>query len=76
MSTDTKRRLEVAGLIVSILVAITSALAAWVVLPYRMEAAEVEIRQLKSERALDHDLLNRIAVTQERMEKTLDRMVK
>lgn len=54
MSNETKRKLEVW---VPIVLALISILYSALLLPYRMSAAEAEIRQIKSEKATDHDML-------------------
>lgn len=48
------------GLVVGVLLSIASLLGAFVVLPYRMDAAERRVQQIEKERATDHDLLMRI----------------
>ena len=48
MSEQTKVRLEVGVLIVTLILALAGAIKAWAVLPYRLE--QVEIKALESER--------------------------
>ena len=60
MSDETKESLSRIGLVVGVLSGISGLFGAFVLLPYRISAAEQEIRQLQTEARADHELLVRI----------------
>lgn len=74
MSDETKESLSRIGLVVGLLSGITGLLGAFVLLPYRISAAEQEIRQVKIETRADHELLVRIDERNARMEKAIDEL--
>ena len=74
MSDETKESLSRIGLVVGLLSGITGLLGAFVLLPYRISAAEQEIRQVKVETRADHELLVRIDERNARMEKAIDEL--
>ena len=74
MSDETKESLSRIGLAVGVLSGLTGLLGAFVLLPYRISAAEQEIRQVKIETRADHELLVRIDERNARMEKAIDEL--
>lgn len=76
MSQETKRNLEVIGLIFSVIGGAFGAagmVGAFYVLPYRMNAAEVEIRRISETHEKDHELLLRIEERLINIQKTVAR---
>lgn len=57
MSTEDRKRIELWVAIIVALIALATALHGFVVLPDRVTRAEADIKQVKVERAADHDLL-------------------
>lgn len=74
MSDATKESLSRIGLVVGVVSGLSGLLGAFVLLPYRINAAESEIRQMKTEARADHELLVRIDERNERMEKAIDEL--
>lgn len=64
------------GLVVGVLLSIASLLGAFVILPYRMDAAEKAVEQVQKERAADHDLIMRIDERTEWIAQQLGRVEK
>lgn len=62
------------GVVVTVLIGIAGLLGAWFVLPYRVAAAEAEIKEVRYQSAKDHDMLQRIDERTGRMEKALERI--
>lgn len=60
MSDKAKQHLAIIGICVAIASGVTGLLGAFVILPYRMSAAEEEIKQVKTAIHLDHDTVTRI----------------
>ncbi len=75
MSDLTRQSLTRIGLIVGLLSGLAGLFGAFVILPYRMDAAETAIRELHRTQAADHDLIQRTDERTARMEKTLDRLL-
>ena len=73
MSDQMKVSLARVGFVLGILSGLAGLFGAWFVLPYRMSAAESEIREVKSQSYADHSLLQRIDERTERMERALER---
>lgn len=76
MSDKTRQSLQLGVGIITVALAISSAIGAFYVLPYRMSAAEAAISKMQDERKTDRELLLRIDERTARMDKTLDRLVK
>lgn len=76
MSDDVKLSLTRAGIVLGVIAAFVALFGAFVVLPYRMDAAEGDIKELRSRAHTDHDLIQRIDERTARMEKALDRLAK
>lgn len=76
MSDSNKRKLEMLALLVAVISGIGAFFGAFVLLPYRMQAAEKAIEAVQTERKTDRELLIRVDVRTERMEKALDRIAK
>lgn len=74
MSEELKLNLSRIGLVVGVVSGLSGLLGAFVLLPYRINAAESEIRQMKTEARADHELLVRIDERNERMEKAIDEL--
>lgn len=74
MSDILKLNLAKTGLLVAILAGLAGLLGAWVVLPYRMSAAEATLSQLSHETRVDHEALTRVDERTARMERVLDRI--
>ncbi len=72
MSDQTKSALTRLGLAVGIVSGLSGLFGAFVLLPYRIDAAEQEIRQLKTEARIDHELLVRIDERSKRIEDRLE----
>lgn len=52
MSTETKHKLEVIGLLISLAVGLAAFGKAWFTLPYRLDQAEVAIASARTDREL------------------------
>lgn len=76
MSDAVKLNLAKVGVTVGLLSGLAGLFGAWVVIPYRMDAAEQHIRQLSAEAKGDHEMLTRIDERTARIEKALDRLSK
>lgn len=76
MSETVKRRLEVMTLIIAVVSGLGAFFGAFVLLPYRMDAAEKAIVEVQGERKSDRELLVRVDERTARMERALDRMAK
>ena len=72
MSDQTKSALTRLGLAVGIVSGLSGLFGAFVLLPYRIDAAEQEIKQLKTEARVDHELLVRIDERSKRIEDRLE----
>jgi hypothetical protein len=72
MSDQTKSALTRLGLAVGIVSGLSGLFGAFVLLPYRIDAAEQEIKQLKTEARVDHELLVRIDERSKRIEERLE----
>lgn len=57
MPSDVKLSLQRIGLVVGTLSAIAALLAAWVLLPYRVDAAEKRIGAVETKLETDHEIL-------------------
>lgn len=55
-----KSNLTVIGLVVSVTAGVFGFVGTFTILPYRINAAEIEIKQLKEERRADREILIRI----------------
>jgi hypothetical protein len=60
------------GLAIGIVSGLSGLFGAFVLLPYRIDAAEQEIKQLKTEARVDHELLVRIDERSKRIEERLE----
>ena len=60
MSDSTRLNLTRLGLVVGLAAGLAGLFGAFVLLPYRMEAAEQAIRDVQSKALIDHDLLLRL----------------
>lgn len=67
------RKIEVIAAAVVALLALFSAIGTFILLPYRVSAAEAAIKQVQEQRASDHDLLLRIDARTEEMFRMLNR---
>lgn len=76
MSEANKRKLEILGLVVAVLTGIGAFIGTFVLLPYRMQAAEKSLSDLQIERRSDRELLVRVDERTARMEKAMDRITK
>lgn len=76
MSETNKRKLEILGLVVAVLTGISAFFGTFVLLPYRMQAAEKALSDVQIERKSDRELLVRMDERTARMEKTLERIMK
>ncbi len=74
MSDETKDSLSRIGLVVGVVSGLSGLFGAFVLLPYRIEAAEQDIRQVKAEARIDHELLVRIDERAKRIEQRLDEL--
>lgn len=76
MSAEDRKKIELAALVIGTLLAIAAALGTFVVLPYRMTAAESAIRDVQQRTATDHDVLTRIDSRTEEIQRALARLEK
>jgi len=76
MSDHTKVIIARTAAMIGILSGLAGLFGAWVILPYRMDAAEKAIRDVQKQSGSDHDLLQRIDERTARMEKAIDRLSK
>lgn len=76
MSDEMQRTISRLSLAIGVIAGIAGLLGAWFVLPYRMDAAETELRDIRSQVGKDHDLIQRIDERTARMEKAIDRLGK
>jgi hypothetical protein len=71
-----RNNLELTGLMISIIggvAGIAGMVGAFYVIPYRMEAAETQIRHLSASHEKDHELLNRIEERLIAIQKSVER---
>jgi uncharacterized membrane protein len=76
MSDDIKVSLTRIGMVLGVLAAVAALFGTFVILPYRMDAAEKSIKAIQDKTEVDHDLLQRIDERTARIEKALDRIAK
>lgn len=76
MSETNKRKLEVVALLIAVVSGLGAFYGTFVLLPYRMAAAEKAITEVQVERKTDRELLVRVDERTARMEKALDRIAK
>jgi hypothetical protein len=62
------------GLAIGIVSGLSGLFGAFVLLPYRIDAAEQEIRQIKTEARIDHELLVRIDERSKRIEERIEEL--
>lgn len=60
MSEKAKMNLQVFGVVVAVATGITGLFGAFIILPYRVDAIEVQVRNNAEKVAADHELLVRI----------------
>lgn len=76
MSETNRRKIEVLVMLISIISAFGAFYGTFVLLPYRMAAAEKAISEVQAERKTDRELLVRVDERTARMEKAIDRIAK
>lgn len=74
MSEAIRKRLETWAVIVAILTGLVGFFGAFVILPYRMEAAEKAITTIQTERDVDRELLVRIDERGKQTDKRMERI--